>query len=51
LLGEADLAIAHVDRSIQEGGAKAKSNWMRQDPDLETLHDDPRFQAVLARYE
>jgi adenylate cyclase len=51
LLGEADLAIAHVERSIQEGGAKVKINWMRQDPDLDALREDPRFEAVLAKYE
>ena len=50
-LGEADLAIAHIERSLQEGGAKVKIDWMRQDPDLETLREDPRLQAVLARYE
>ena len=50
LLGESDQAIAHIERSIQDGGAKVKINWMKQDPDLETLRNDPRFQAVLARY-
>ena len=50
-LGEADLALAHIERSLQEGGAKVKISWMKQDPDLESLRDDPRFQAVLASYE
>lgn len=47
LLGEADDAIELLNRAIEQGyGYRA---WLKHDPDLTPLHDDPRFQKLLDR--
>ncbi len=47
LLGEVDQAITYLERSIQEGGSHLYIEWMKQDPDLNPVCEDPRFQALL----
>jgi adenylate cyclase len=47
LLGETDEAIELLYRAIEQGyGHRA---WLKHDPDLAPLRDDPRFQQMLDR--
>lgn len=45
LLGQADKAIDSLAATIAHGGWWR--TWMRNDPDLATLHEIPRFQALV----
>jgi non-specific serine/threonine protein kinase len=45
LLGRADKAIDRIAETIAHGGWWR--TWARNDPDLVTLHDHPRFQALV----
>jgi TolB-like protein/Tfp pilus assembly protein PilF len=45
LEGEADRAIACLEKAARSGFAHPE--WIRQDPDLDSLRDDPRLQALL----
>jgi len=46
-LSEADKAIDCLERSITHGWAEKQ--WMANDPDLASLHNHPRFQALIKR--
>ena len=46
-LGEPDKAIDCLERSITHGWGEKE--WMANDPDLASLHDHPRFQALMKR--
>lgn len=53
LLGDDDLALDYLARDLDEnhGSRRARARqaeWAREDPDLASLRDDPRFAAVLA---
>lgn len=53
LLGEKDTAFEYLRRELDEnhgsdGGRARQQTWARTDPDLASLHDDPRFEALLA---
>lgn len=43
-LGETDRALVALRQSIEKG--HASFGWMRNDPDLATLHDHPEFLAL-----
>jgi len=45
LLGERDHALDGLERAIDAGVAVA--DWIRHDPDFESLRTHPRFQAIL----
>ncbi len=45
LAGEKARAITWLRKSIQGGAVAA---WMANDPDLESLHGDPEFEALVA---
>jgi adenylate cyclase len=45
LEGERDDAIAHLERAFRVGFARR--DWIERDPDLDSLRDDERFQALL----
>jgi len=46
-LGETERAIDLLEQAVEQGwGDRA---WMENDSDLTSLHDEPRFQALLAR--
>jgi len=45
--GHKEDAIALLDRAFSLGWGKR--DWIAQDPDYDSLRDDPRFQALLAR--
>jgi len=46
-LGEKDAAIAILERSLGRGWGKL--DWIANDPDYDTLRDDPRFQLLLTK--
>jgi adenylate cyclase len=46
-LGEHDSALNRLERSIAAG--VAVSDWIKHDPDFESLRDHPRFQAIVRR--
>jgi tetratricopeptide (TPR) repeat protein len=45
LRGEADKAFDHLRRSIQAG--YDDEEWLKRDPDLKGLHEDPRFAELI----
>jgi non-specific serine/threonine protein kinase len=45
-LGRRDDALACLEASMRGGGVAM--DWIRNDPDLDPLRDDPRFVALLA---
>jgi hypothetical protein len=52
LLGDADLALDFLRRDFEEMRATPSSlarqkEWAQDDPDLESLRDDPRFQDLV----
>ena len=54
LLGEKDLALDALKRELEENpmteGARTKQKeWARTDPDLASIRDDPRFQALVGK--
>lgn len=47
LAGEAEKAFECLEKSVSSGLAYV--DWLRQDSNLDSLRDDPRFQALLDR--
>ena len=45
LLGEKDLAIGCLEKSVTRGWGQR--DWMEHDPDLASIRDDLRFQALV----
>ena len=45
--GNKEEAIALAERTFAIGWGKR--DWIEQDPDYDSLRDDPRFQAMLAK--
>ena len=45
LEGEADRAISCLEKASRAGFAHPE--WIRNDPDLDSIRDDPRLQALL----
>ena len=48
-LNEVDTALEYLQQAIEKGMVNA--NWMRNDPDLDPLRSQPRFQAMLEQLE
>jgi hypothetical protein len=53
LLGDADRALEYLGRELtlrrhSPGSLARQKEWAAADPDLESLWDDPRFQALVA---
>jgi adenylate cyclase len=46
-IGETDKALDYLERAIEHGTVSAA--WMRNDEDLASLRDQPRFQALIQR--
>jgi Flp pilus assembly protein TadD len=46
LCGESEEALRLLAIALEKG--QAPRDWARQDPDLESLRADPRFQALVA---
>ncbi|MFQ5817585.1 MAG: tetratricopeptide repeat protein [Terriglobia bacterium] len=47
LLGEVEKGIDCLEKSITSG--MGQREWIEHDPDLDTLRNHPRFQALLER--
>jgi len=47
LLGETDHALDGLERAIEAGVAVA--DWIKHDPDFESLRNHPRFRAIVKR--
>ena len=45
LLGEADKAVDCLEKSITNGWGQRE--WLEHDPDLASVHDHPRFRALM----
>ncbi len=45
IAGNVDAALAHLERALAE--APGHSDWAARDPDLESLHGHPRFEALV----
>jgi adenylate cyclase len=45
LIGDRERALALVERFRESGWGSL--GWMAQDPDLDSIRDEPRFQAVV----
>lgn len=48
LLGEKEQALAGLDKAFPL--APRLVAWSKEDPDLASLHEDPRFQEILNKY-
>lgn len=53
LLGDRERALDLLQRELEEnhpspGSLEQQKGWAREDPDLESLRDDPRFQHLVA---
>ena len=46
-LGEKDKALDYLERAAAQGAVSAA--WMRNDKDLASLREDPRYTALLAQ--
>ena len=44
-LGEKDKALDYLERAVEHG--TVSEAWMRNDADLVSLRDHPRFEALL----
>lgn len=49
LMGQGDAAFAALTKALALG--YSDMDWMRQDPDLETIRQDVRFNALLRQVE
>jgi Flp pilus assembly protein TadD len=47
--GDKERAFELLDRAITLGWSRPE--WLRQDPDLAPLRDDPRYERLIARIE
>ena len=47
LLGEGERALDGLERAIEAG--VAVGDWIKHDPDFESLRSHPRFQAIVKR--
>jgi adenylate cyclase len=47
MLGEGERALDGLERAIEAG--VAVGDWIKHDPDFESLRDHPRFQAIVKR--
>ena len=48
-VGRTEQALDYLEQAITHGTVNA--SWMRNDEDLESLHDSPRYQQMLAQLE
>ena len=44
-MGNREIALDHLERAIELG--MRNREWLMTDPDLVSLRDDPRFNAML----
>jgi hypothetical protein len=47
MLAESDRALDGLERAIEAG--VAVGDWIKHDPDFESLRSHPRFQAIVKR--
>jgi TolB-like protein/Flp pilus assembly protein TadD len=47
LLGESDQALDLIEKAVRNG--YGHKEWLENDPDFASLHDHPRFQALIQR--
>jgi adenylate cyclase len=51
LLGDLENSLLHLGRTLEMGCSAQKREWMQVDSDLASVRLDPRFEALLARYQ
>ena len=51
LKGDKQKALSALRRAIDEGWRRFWWYYLKQDPSLESLHDEPEFQAMVAEIE
>jgi hypothetical protein len=51
LQGEKQKALSALRQAIDEGWRSMWWYFLKQDPSLESLHDEPEFQAMVAEIE
>jgi hypothetical protein len=51
LKGKKQKALSALQRAIDEGWRRYWWYYLKQDPNLESLHDEPEFQAMVAEIE
>ena len=49
--GAADAALDEIERLLAEPSFFVTGHTLRLDPRWDPIRDDPRFQALLAKYE
>ena len=48
-LGESEESLDYLEQAVEHG--TVSSDWMRNDEDLVSLRDNPRYAALLQRVE
>ncbi|MGD2069593.1 MAG: hypothetical protein PVI57_13030, partial [Gemmatimonadota bacterium] len=51
MAGEAERALDHIEFVLSVPNARGSPHRIRLSPYFRPLHDHPRFQALLARYD
>lgn len=48
-MGKIDVALDYLERAVENGTVSV--TWMKHDPDLETMHDHPRYNELCQQFD